>query len=165
MRFLKAALIGLAVVLVIALGAGAYLVSRLDTGWLVREAQALVKKETGRTLDIGGKVDLRIFPPALVAENIRLSNASWGSRPDMMRARRFEIELALIPLITGTIRIDRLVIVAPDVLLETDAKGRANWQFHTKEATAKPADAAAPSLPAIELGAFRITDGALVEES
>jgi len=162
MRFLKAALIGLAVVLVIALGAGAYLVSRLDTGWLVREAQALVKKETGRTLDIGGKVDLRIFPPALVAENIRLSNASWGSRPDMMRARRFEIELALIPLITGTIRIDRLVIVAPDVLLETDAKGRANWQLHTKEAAAKPADGEALSLPSIELGAFRITDGVFI---
>lgn len=162
MRYLKAILITLAVLTVIALGAGAYFVSRIDAKTVVREAQAVVKEETGRTLEIGGKIDLRIFKPAIVAENIRFSNAPWGSRPDMVRARRVEVEIALIPLITGTISIDRLILIEPDVLLETDRKGRENWQFQTKEAAGKPADASEPFRPRIRLGAFRITDGLIV---
>ena len=126
MRFLKVGLIALAVVFALVVGAGAYLLSRIDKNALVREAQAAVKEATGRTLKIGGKVDLRIFfKPAIVAEYIRFSNASWGSRPDMVRARRLEVELARIPLLTGTIRFDRLVIIEPDVLLETARSVRA----------------------------------------
>ncbi len=164
MRILKAALIGLAVVLVIALGAGAYLLSRIDKDALAREARAAVKNATGRTLDIGGEIDLKIFfTPAVVVENVRFSNASWGSRPDMVRARRLEVEIDLLPLLRGTVRVGRLVAVQPDVLLETDAKRRANWDFDKKEAAAKPADTAvAPWLPAIETGALRISDGVLV---
>jgi hypothetical protein len=164
MRFLKAALIALAVVLVMAVGAGAYLVSRIDEDTLVREAQTAVKKATGRTLDIVGKTDLRIsFTPAVVAEQVRLSNASWGSRPDMARARRLEVELDLIPLIRGAIRVHRLVLIQPDILLETDAKGRANWRFDTNERAGKPADTfATSSYPAIETGALRVRDGVLI---
>jgi AsmA family protein len=163
MRFLKAALIAFAVAIVVAVGAGAYLLSRIDEGTLAREAQAVVKKATGRTLDIGGKIDLRIsFTPAIVAESVRFSNASWGSRPDMARARRIEVELDLIPLIRGTVRVDRLVVVEPEVLLETDAKGRANWDFDLREATDKTPDTGTSLQPAIETGALRISDGVLV---
>lgn len=163
MRFLKAALIALLVVAVVAAGAGAYLLSRIDREALVRRAQAAVKEATGRTLDIGGTINLRFsFAPAIVAERVRFSNASWGSRPDMARARRVEAELDLIALFTGTIGLSRLVVIEPDVLLETDARGRANWNFDKGKAAAKPANGAAPSLPAIELGALRITDGVFV---
>jgi hypothetical protein len=159
MRFLKPALIAVAVLLVATVGAGAYLLSRIDEEALVREARSAVKSATGRTLDIEGKVDLRIsFSPAIVAENVRFSNASWGSRPEMARVRRLEVELDLLPLIRGTVRIDRLVLIQPDVLLETDAKGRANWDFGAQAAVGEPGR---PSPPAIEAGALRMRDGVL----
>lgn len=159
MRFLKPALIAVAVLLVIAIGAGAYLISRIDEEALVREARSAVKSATGRTLDIEGKVDLRIsFSPAIVAENVRFSNASWGSRPEMARVRRLEVELDLFPLIRGTLRIDRLVLIQPDVLLETDATGRANWDFGAQATAGEPGR---PSTVAIEAGALRIRDGVL----
>ncbi len=159
MRFLKPALIAVAVLLVIAIGAGAYLISRIDEEALVREASSAVKGATGRTLDIDGKVDLRIsFSPAIVAENVRFSNASWGSRPEMARVRRLEVELDLFPLIRGTLRIDRLVLIQPDVLLETDAKGRANWDFDAQTAAGEPSK---PAPLAIEAGALRIREGVL----
>jgi hypothetical protein len=159
MRVLKPALIAVAVLLVIAIGAGAYLISRIDEEALVREARSAVKNATGRTLDIEGKVDLRIsFSPTIVAENVHFSNASWGSRPEMGRVRRLEVELDLIPLIRGTVRIDRLVLVQPDILLETDAKGRANWDFGAQSAAGEPSK---PSPFAIEAGALRIREGVL----
>ena len=160
MRFLKIALIALAVVFVIAAGAGAYLLTQIDEEALARKAQAVVKDATGRKLELDEPIELRIsFWPALVAENVRLSNASWGSRPDMVRARRVEAELDLIPLLRGTVRIARLVAVAPDVLLETDAKGRANWDFDAET----PAGSVWGELPvAIETGALQMSDGVLV---
>ena len=159
MRFLKPALIAVAVLLVIAIGAGAYLVSRIDEEALVGQARAAVKNTTGRTLEIEGKVDLRIsFSPAIVADNVRFSNAPWGSRPEMARVRRLEVELDILPLIRGTVRIDRLVLVQPDVFLETDAKGRANWDF-AEQGAAGEAGGAPPV--AIEAGALRIREGVL----
>lgn len=164
MRFLKWGLIALAVVVVVAVGVGAYLLSRVDEDTLVRQAQAAIKQATGRALNIGGKIHLRIsFKPAVVAENVRFSNASWGSRPDMVRARRLEVNLDVLALLRGAVRIDRVVAVGPDVLLETDAKGRANWDFNTTVAATKPADTtAAPWFPAVETGALRISNGVLV---
>ena len=138
MRFLKAAFVAIAVLVVVVAVAGAYVRSRIDATVVVREAQAAVKSATGRTLGISGKVGLRIsLTPAVVAEGVSFSNAPWGSRPDMIRARRIEAELDLLPLFRGTLRIGRVIFLGPDVLLETDAKGRANWAFDTKPAAGR----------------------------
>jgi len=165
MRFLKAALLAFAVLVVVAVAAGAYLLSQINAKVLVREAQTAVKSATGRTLGISGKVALRIISlrPAVVAEGVSFSNAPWASQPDMVRARRIEAELDLLSLFRGTVRIGRLIFLGPDVLLETDAKGRANWMFDTKRAAGKPADSSGSiSLLAIESGALQIRDGVLV---
>ncbi|HXV11374.1 MAG TPA: AsmA family protein, partial [Burkholderiales bacterium] len=163
MRYLKITLVAVAALLVIAIGAGAYLISRIDEEALVREARSAVKNATGRALDIEGKVDLRIsFNPAIVAEGVRFSNASWGSRPEMARVQRLEVELDLIPLLRGTVRIDRLVLIRPDVLLETDAKGRANWEFGARDAAGVPGKSSDSGTGlAIEAGALRIREGVL----
>jgi len=165
MRFLKAALVVFAVLAVIVAGAAAYLLSKIDGKLLVREAQAAVKSATGRTLGISGKVGLRIISlrPAVVAESVRLSNAPWGSRPDMVRARRVEAELDLLALFRGTVRIGRLVFLGPDILLESDAKGHANWNFDAKPATGEAAETSSTALlVAIETGALQLRDGVLV---
>lgn len=164
MRFLKAAFVAIAVLVVVVAVAGAYVRSRIDATVVVREAQAAVKSATGRTLGISGKVGLRIsLTPAVVAEGVSFSNAPWGSRPDMIRARRIEAELDLLPLFRGTLRIGRVIFLGPDVLLETDAKGRANWAFDTKPAAGKPADSSAGTpLFSIETGALQIRNGVLV---
>ncbi len=98
-----------------------------------------VKSATGRDLRIGGDLSLAIgFSPAVVVEDVSFANAPWGSRPDMVKARRFEVEVALIPLIFRDIQIKRLILVQPDILLETDVKGKGNWSL---------GDAAAPTPP------------------
>jgi hypothetical protein len=50
------------------------------------------------------------------------------------------------------------VLIRPDVLLETDAKGRANWDFGAQAAAGEPGT---PSPVAIEAGALRIREGVL----
>jgi len=89
-----------------------------------------VQRATGRQLEIRGRFDLDwSLTPALVAEDVVFANIAGGSRPEMMKVRRVEAEIGLLPLLTGTVEIRRLVLVEPDLLLETDATGRANWPF------------------------------------
>src|SRR5207302_1371892 len=56
---------------------------------------------------------------------------------------RLDLKLALIPLLGSRVEIDRLVLVKPDIMLETDAKGSTNWQFtpEPSEVAAQPGSA------------------------
>ena len=102
-----------------------------------------VKEATGRELAIKGDLKLSIgLSPAVAVDDVSFANASWGSRPQMAQIKRFEAQVELIPLISGNVHVKRLVLIDSDIILETDAQGRANWQF---DAGAKPAPAGQPA--------------------
>lgn len=87
-----------------------------------------VREATGRELEIKGSLDLKLsLTPAITVDDVRFANAPWGSRPDMVRLKSLRVEVELLPLLTGDIEISRFVLIGPDILLETDAKGRGNW--------------------------------------
>ncbi len=89
---------------------------------------AQVERATGRTLSIGGEMDLSIgLTPAITARDVSFANAAWGSRADMLQLEEFAVEVELWPLLSGDVRIERLVLTGLDVLLEVDADGRGNW--------------------------------------
>jgi AsmA family protein len=123
------------------------------------------KDATGRELKIGGKISLEIgFSPAVVVEDVSLANAPWGYRQEMLKVRRFEVEVALIPLIFRDIRIKRLILVQPDILLETDAKGIGNWSLGGATPSAPPATKPADTrggLAALAVEKVRIEKGNL----
>ena len=127
----------------------------LDPDGLAAAAAGQTKAATGCDLVIGGKVYVRIFPaPAVIAEDIRFSNAGWGSRPDMIRVRHAEGHVAFWPLILGRVQIRRIVLAGADALLETDAAGTGNWVFGHKD---EPVAGAGP-VPEITLDVLRIED-------
>ena len=121
-----------------------------------------VKAATGRELRIGGKLDIKLFPRlALVAEDVSFANAPWGSRPEMARVKRLEASVALLPLVRNHVEITRLVLVEPDVLLETDAKGVGNWVFKAP-AAAKPGAGGESGGAEVDLHGASIDRGQLV---
>ena len=121
---------------------------------------------TGRELTLGGDIRLKIgLTPALVMENVSFQNAPWGSRPDMAKIKRFEVQVALVPLISRNIELKRLILVEPDILVETDKSGKSNLEFETqkKVISEKPKEEAPAKkemrLPSLLVNAFRITKG------
>ncbi len=89
-----------------------------------------VKSVTGRELAIAGDLSLNLsFNPAIAVEGVTFANAAWGSVPVMAKLKRLEVEVQLLPLLSGDIRVNRIVLIGLDALLETDAKGQGNWQF------------------------------------
>lgn len=129
-------------VLIAALAVGLVAASKsVDTNRLKALAAEQVLAATGRTLTVTGAVELRLgLIPKLIANGVSLSNPAGASRPEMVKVERIEAEVALLPLLKREIRIVRLVLVAPDVLLESDRAGRGNWVFPEpmKAEAAKP---------------------------
>jgi uncharacterized protein involved in outer membrane biogenesis len=101
-------------------------------------AQA-VREATGRKLSMEGNIELAVgLTPSLVMKEVGFMNASWGSRSEMARIKRFEIQVSLLPLIRKIIEIERLVLIEPDILIETDNAGNSNLRFDTTSPNKPP---------------------------
>lgn len=158
---------GLAVVLFVA-AAFAFLVS-FDVGRYREEIAVEFHKATGRNLTISGDMDLSIsLNPAVVVEQVSVANAGWGSRPAMVTLKRADAEIGLLPLLIGKIRVTRLVLVEPDILLERNADGAPNWRVgrFPSEPTSEPApageDRSGGATPALVFDHVEIHRGRLI---
>jgi len=147
-KFIKI-IAGLFVVIMIGV---AVVISTLDVNQYKGQLIEAVEQATGRKLQIGSDLQFAVsLIPTVVVEDVKFSNANWGSKPEMLTLNKFEIEVALLPLLSGNIQVNRVVLLEPDILLETNKNGVANWEFSSKkiQETAPPASESGSSLPAI----------------
>jgi len=153
-------------VIVVFMAAVYVIVSTYNFNSLKPQITKAAKEATGRELTLGGDIRLKIgLTPALVVENVSFQNAPWGSRPDLAKIKRFEVQVALLPLISRNIELKRLILVEPDILVETDTSGKSNIAFETqKKAISEKPKEEAPAkkemkLPSLVVNEFRITKG------
>ncbi|MFC1868385.1 AsmA family protein [Thermodesulfobacteriota bacterium] len=166
-RILKYTIGILAVLIVVLIIAVYVFLAAYDFNGLKPQIATAVKETTGRELMIGGDIDLEIgFTPSLVLTEIAFQNASWGSRPEMVKLKRFEVRIALLPLISGNIEIKRFVLIEPDILIERDKSGRSNLTFersqkgeHGRDSNEKPTEGM--TLPALAFNKLEILRGRL----
>jgi uncharacterized protein involved in outer membrane biogenesis len=136
MRLLKIAGIVLGVLIVIVAGA-LFWVSTQDFSKYQSVIADQVKQSTGRELKINGKFAVKIgLSPSLQVSDVTFQNASWGTRPELGKIKQLDVELQLIPLIFGDIKVNRVVLSGADLLLETDKQGRNNWDFNVGKTVA-----------------------------
>lgn len=138
-------------------------------------AQA-AKEATGRELTINGDMRLSLLPRLeLEAEDVSFANAPGAAQADMVSLKKLLVQLQILPLISGEVRVDSFVLVEPIINLEVDKTGRPNWQFAGAGAptagttggagaTGSTESPAQPSggpgdIPEISLGDVRLEDG------
>lgn len=140
--------------LVVIAGGALYFGGGRAVAWVLEHP---VSGMVGRQIRVGGPLTVRWGAPTrLVAEDVHVANASWGSEPDMFSARRLEIELYARTLLRGPTRIPLISLDGAKLLLETSKKGEHNWDFGAKSATPKKRG----EFP--DLRRFAVTDSALV---
>lgn len=133
------------VVLIAAFVATAVLVTQYDYNQLKPTIAEMVKDATGRDLVINGNLDLAVsLAPTLVVSDIAFANAPWGEKGDMVRLDKLAAKVDLLALLQGRVDVDYLVLNGLKVVLQTDGKGRANWEFETPD-TAEPSTSALSS--------------------
>jgi len=137
---------GITVFLIVALIVGIFaILSSYDFNDLKPQIARMVKDTTGRELSLKGDLELEIgLNPTLVIEDVSFRNASWGSRPELAKIRRLEVQVAVLPLIKRIILFKRLILIEPDFLIETNSDGKSNLEFETekKRKAAKSAEKA-----------------------
>ncbi len=165
-RLLRRLLTGVAAAIALLLVAVVIALYTVDFGRFVGSVAATVKTRTGRDLTFGASPHVRLLPaPTVVLEDVAFANASWGSRADMVRVKRADLRLALLPLLRGRIVVQRLLLVEPDVLLETNPEGVGNWVFNAAPGSPPEASTRGGLWSALQMREARIIRGVLVEHS
>jgi uncharacterized protein YhdP len=126
LRSVAIAIISVLLVLVLLIGGGVLWAMSLDYRSL---AERKASEALGRSVTIGA---LKIGwgdPLTIEVRDLRIANAPWGTRPEMVTLEHLYAQVDVAPLLQGTIRYRRLDVTRPDILLERDEKGTGNWKF------------------------------------
>src|SRR5438067_3779737 len=146
--------------------AAAIAVATVDLHTLIGPVQARVKAATGRDLAINGPIDLKLsLEPKVVFSDVTFSNAAGSKVADMVRAKRIEAQVALLPLLSRRFEVVEVKLTDPVIVLETDAKGHANWEFGAPSSPAAATAASATSTAAagaFGVGNFSVDNGTLM---
>ncbi|UCH46793.1 MAG: AsmA family protein [Betaproteobacteria bacterium] len=138
MKYLKYGLYALIVLVALVGAAFAYIAATFDPNEYKGDVVALVKEETGRTLNIEGDISLTFFPkigvslgPTQLSE--RDSETEFAGVDDL------RVALALLPLLSKQIVVDEIVIDGLRARLIKRADGSTNIDDLTKPAEADEA--------------------------
>ncbi len=120
--------------------------SDLD-GWKQNLSERMLKV-SGRQLSFDGGIDFKIsFPPRIIAHDVRIQNAPWGTRKDMLKADTLVAEIDFLPLLVGDVAVPRLRLVGVDILVETSKTGENNWDDLNSFQTSAGGPVSTPGFP------------------
>ncbi|MBS0223383.1 MAG: AsmA family protein [Proteobacteria bacterium] len=89
-----------------------------------------IHKVTGRDIKIKAPLSIQIGrEPALVAQGVTLSNAPWGSRPDLAQVRKITMYLDPFALFLGEVKVQRVVLEGADILVEHNEVADTNLEM------------------------------------
>jgi hypothetical protein len=151
------------VLLIALVVAGVAIIKSIDFNQYKGVIAEQAKAATGRDLTIDGDLDLALsLTPRISVDGVTFANAPWGSSPNMISVRHFAAEMSLMPLLSGDIKINQVILEGVEVLAEIDKSGKANWDFGTPSAAvAKPqagdGDVVIPVVNAVSLKDVAIT--------
>jgi uncharacterized protein involved in outer membrane biogenesis len=106
----------------------------------------------GREIRIDGGLQIAWGDPIrVVAEDVHVANAAWGSAPEMFAARRLELVLEPWPLLRLRYVVPLFALDGARILLETNKEGEGNWRFTAAKAATPQKRSAFPDLHKLEV--------------
>lgn len=169
---MKNILIGFVVVLALLAGAIVVAPSFIDSAALKQQITTQARAATGRDLSIDGNLEIRIFPaPALTANEVRLSNIAGAEDADMVALKAVEVRVALMPLLSGQVQVERIRLVSPVISIEKYEDGRTNLELQpakSPESVPEPSSSTVSGGVAkgsgmdIRLDNFEVVDGRVI---
>ena len=131
---MKKTLIGLSAVVILVIAGMFVFLLTLDVNQYKDDIVQAVSEATGRDFEIEGDLSLGVsLFPTVVVQGVSLGNAEWGSEADMLNVEHFEASISLLPLLSGNVQVDELILLQPEILLETDKEGKGNWILDISE--------------------------------
>jgi len=141
---------------ILALFAAAILVGPSMINWNNYKADLTNKVEqlTGRKLTINGNIEISIFPaPALIANDVYLSNSKGASAKNMFSLKSLEVRVALGPLLGGQVKVQTVRLINPVIELQRFVDGHTNMEFSLVEENTEAKNLEAP-IGEVQFGQF-----------
>jgi uncharacterized protein involved in outer membrane biogenesis len=136
---MKRIVIGLAVIVVLLGGVLAIAPGFVDWSKYKPEIISRLHDATGYDLAINGALSLRTLPsPHLLVENLSVTSPAGGKEP-LLVLDRAEVSVALFPLLSGRVVVDKVSLLKPQIRLEVAADGTPSWTPPAGAKTATPA--------------------------
>jgi uncharacterized protein involved in outer membrane biogenesis len=158
-------LVGIVVVLILIVVAVPYFVNVDRYRDTISDALA---KQTGRKVTLG-PIHARLFPGAGVSvSDLHVGNPADFPAGDLVSADEIRVNVALAPLLHGTIHVNSVDLVHPVLSVLTDAKGNNNYTFTPADspqtAPAKPAAASSSgsSMTLDQIDAINLTNAEIM---
>jgi uncharacterized protein involved in outer membrane biogenesis len=108
MTFRRVLLVSASVLVALTLGVLLYLAFG-DLGRHQPSVENFIAERTGWSFEIRGPLELKLLPQvSIVAEDVRLANADWGTGQPMLGIGRFSTVIDLRSLISGSISRSRM---------------------------------------------------------
>jgi AsmA protein len=137
------------------------------------EIEKRVAEATGRPFNLGGDLDLSLFPWAGISlSDLHLGNPPGFKEKDFVTVKSFEVRVKLLPLISKDIQVKRFILKGPRIVLERLKDGKGNWEGIGKPSGRVPPEPPkdekelaekkpGPGLPikSLAVGEFAITEG------
>lgn len=170
MKFIAKLVAGLLAVVVLAVAGLAVYIGTIDADKYRPKITETLTEKTGRAIKLEGPIEFRLGLGSVKASmsEASIGNPVWASRPVLAKLGHFEVEVGLLPLLSKTIVVQSLTVENADILLETNAAGKNNWDFTEVSAAAAqpaPSEKKAPvaaksdakaAMPALSVGKLTI---------
>ena len=150
MKIVKYALFALGGLVILIVLAIAVLFATFDPNKYKSELSRVVKEKTGRTLSIDGKIALSFYPSIGVAVG-KTSLSERNSDRNFARIDEMKVSLALAPLLSRQVVVDRVTLSGLSVELVKDKGGKTNFA-DLAGAGGPPAPAKTPAPKAAQSG-------------
>src|ERR1700680_1677560 len=86
--------------------------------------------QLGRPVAIAGDLNVRLgWTPRIEVDDVSIGNAPWSEEPQMVHVQRMNLRVELVSLFAGALVVPDVELVEPQVLLEKNKDGAANWLF------------------------------------
>ena len=89
-----------------------------------------VGHQLGRPVAIGGDLNVKLgWTPRIQVDDVSIGNAAWSKDPQMAHVQRMNLRVELLSLLAGPLVVPAVELVEPQLLLEKNKDGAANWLF------------------------------------
>ena len=115
-------------------------VQTFDANYYKKDIIQVVEEETGRDFKINGEINLaQSLIPTLIINNASFGNPAWASSKHMVKVDQLEVQVALLPLLTRHVSVNKIILNSPEIYLETDKSSNHSWVFKRKTASKEKA--------------------------
>jgi uncharacterized protein involved in outer membrane biogenesis len=121
-----------------------------------------IAKQTGRKVTLG-PIHARLFPGAgVTVSDLHIGNPSGFPEGDLLSADSIGVNVALAPLLHGTIHVNSVDIVRPKLTVLTDSSGKNNYTFAAPDSPSPAKSGGSSSMTLDQIDSINLTGAEIV---